>query len=215
MAIKESVVFPSRFSTSDLTGYPFGKAVDRTSPGNGSPFRADWFNDWLGFKSAVLKQGGDITPSGTPDKADASQILEGLTAILNKDASETIKGIAKIATQAIAEDKANDTDIMTSLKTQQQIIASFDQSLTQKGHCVLPNGYIFQHGREISITNGTSVITTFSTTFPNQCFGVYACSLIAGQVSNALNVESITNSGSSIKNSTNQNTSINWFAIGY
>lgn len=59
--------------------YPFGQAQDITVPGDGTgtPFEALLLNDIFGFQQALLSESG-ITPSGTPDKVDASQYLDAI-----------------------------------------------------------------------------------------------------------------------------------------
>jgi hypothetical protein len=63
----------------DLTNYPQGKArnVTATGDGTGFPFEKDWINDWLGFQQAAVLAAG-VSPSGSPDTALTSQLLQAL-----------------------------------------------------------------------------------------------------------------------------------------
>jgi len=82
MAISPKDIYPSQVDTTDPTGYPYGKAQNVSSPGDGSgtPLEKDWLSDWFGFQQAALDADG-ATPSGAPDKVGASQVL---TAILGE-----------------------------------------------------------------------------------------------------------------------------------
>ena len=82
--IRPDVEIPAeKIDTSDPTGYPFGKAQNITTPGDGTgtPLIAEWLNDVFGFFAALANYAG-ITPSGTPDKVGASQLLEALEYII-------------------------------------------------------------------------------------------------------------------------------------
>jgi hypothetical protein len=82
MAVSPVALFPSNVSTSDPTGYPYGKAQNISAPGagDGTPREATMHNDVLGFQQALLSA-ADIVPSGTPDKVGASQYLQALRAL--------------------------------------------------------------------------------------------------------------------------------------
>src|SRR5690606_20817800 len=71
--------YPAQTDDTDPTGYPHGKARNANSPndGNGFPLESQWLNDQFGFQQAVVEAAG-ITPSGNPDKADASDLLDAL-----------------------------------------------------------------------------------------------------------------------------------------
>lgn len=70
--------YPGQVSTTD-PNYPQGKARNRTTPGDGSgtPFEADMLNDIWGFLQSLIQQSG-ITPSGSPDHANVSQLAEAI-----------------------------------------------------------------------------------------------------------------------------------------
>src|ERR1043166_7475917 len=79
MAINPSSTYAGQVSTSDPSGYPYGKAQNETVAGDGigTPLEASWVSDVWGFLQALLDFGG-VTPSGTPDKVGASQYLASL-----------------------------------------------------------------------------------------------------------------------------------------
>lgn len=70
--------FSPRVNPADAN-YPFGSIKDNTSPGAnyGTPLAAVWGNDWEGFAQAAMTEAG-ITPSGLPDTAQDSQLLEAV-----------------------------------------------------------------------------------------------------------------------------------------
>jgi hypothetical protein len=79
MALDLTVRYSGQVSTIDPGGYPYGKAQNVTveGDGNGTPLEKDLVNDILGLQQALLIAAG-ITPSGTPDKANASQYLDAI-----------------------------------------------------------------------------------------------------------------------------------------
>jgi len=64
--------------------YPDGKARNISAPGDGTgtPLEAKWLNDLFGVMQYVTSKAG-ITPSGTPENAETSQVFEGLWTLLN------------------------------------------------------------------------------------------------------------------------------------
>src|SRR5690554_5991157 len=77
--------YPAQTDDTDPTGYPHGKARNANSPndGNGFPLESQWVNDLFGFFQALVGAAG-ITPSGNPEKADASDCLDALNAIYRR-----------------------------------------------------------------------------------------------------------------------------------
>lgn len=78
MALSPKDRYPGQITTGD-SGYPYGKARNRTAPGDGTgtPFEKDLVNDVLGFQQALLAQAA-ITPSGSPDHVGASQYVDAI-----------------------------------------------------------------------------------------------------------------------------------------
>jgi hypothetical protein len=79
MALDPSAAYPGQVDTTDPTGYPWGKAknVGSIGDGTGTPLERLWVSDVFGFQQALLKASG-LTPSGTPDKVGASQYLDAV-----------------------------------------------------------------------------------------------------------------------------------------
>ena len=73
--------FSPRVNPADAN-YPFGSIKDNTSPGanDGTPLAAVWGNDWEGFAQAAMTEAG-ITPSGLPDTAQDSQLLDAVKVV--------------------------------------------------------------------------------------------------------------------------------------
>jgi hypothetical protein len=80
MAIAPSTEYPSQ--TDADSAYPHGKARNAGSyqDGTGTPLEKKWLNDLWGFLQALLVA-AEITPSGDPDTADASQYLDAVRAV--------------------------------------------------------------------------------------------------------------------------------------
>lgn len=70
--------FSQRVNPADAN-YPFGSIKDNTSPGanDGTPLAAVWGNDFEGFRQATASRSA-VTPSGLPDTAQDSQLLDAL-----------------------------------------------------------------------------------------------------------------------------------------
>jgi len=87
MALDPSDTYGAQVDTSDPTGYPLGKARNITVPGDGTgtPLEKAWVNDIWGLQQALLDEAG-ITPSGTPDKVGASQYVEALNYLYQREA---------------------------------------------------------------------------------------------------------------------------------
>jgi hypothetical protein len=67
--------------------YPGGKAIDASTPNDedGTPVKADWFNDIGGFLQAVIVDAlGAFLVSGVPDRAGASDVLNALKIIIRR-----------------------------------------------------------------------------------------------------------------------------------
>lgn len=82
MAINPLTRYFTQIDGSDPAGYPYGAARDdlTENDGTGTPLQEDWLNDWFGFQQAALVAAG-ITPSGTPDRVGASQLLQALSPV--------------------------------------------------------------------------------------------------------------------------------------
>lgn len=91
--------YPGQLDETDAVGYPHGKAqnVVVEGDGTGTPFEKDLVNDILGAQQALVVAAG-ITPSGTPDKAGASQQLDALNQLLAnmRDKSAALNWVRQI-----------------------------------------------------------------------------------------------------------------------
>jgi len=85
--------YPLQSDDTDPTGYPHGKARNASSPndGTGTPFEKDLVNDLLGFQQALVGA-ANITPSGNPDQADASDLLNALNSLYQRKANARYSG---------------------------------------------------------------------------------------------------------------------------
>jgi hypothetical protein len=84
-------------------------------------------------------------------------------------ASETVAGIAEIATQAEVDAGTDDARIITPLK----YLSGFANSKTTNGYTYLPNGLIFQWGN-VTAPSNSSAVFNFPIAFPNQAFQIAA-----------------------------------------
>lgn len=84
--------FSPRVNPADAN-YPFGSIKDNTSPGanDGTPLAAVWGNDWEGFAQAAMTEAG-ITPSGLPDTAQDSQLLDAVKAVTSGALRDELNG---------------------------------------------------------------------------------------------------------------------------
>lgn len=92
MAIIPETQYPGQ-TTPASTNYPYGSARDVSSPGagDGTPVQQAWVNDWLGFQQAAMQAAG-VTPSGNPDNATLSDVLNAILAISQKAENLIING---------------------------------------------------------------------------------------------------------------------------
>ena len=83
MAINPNTRYPGQTDTTDPTGYPYGKARNIVTPGDGTgtPYERDVVSDIWGFFQALLGA-ASIVPSGTPDKVGASQYLTAIQGLI-------------------------------------------------------------------------------------------------------------------------------------
>lgn len=83
-------------------------------------------------------------------------------------ATETVSGIAQVATQAITNAGTNDTTIVTPKKLK----AGFSVLLAQNGYISFPSwlgGVTIQWGRKAAPSSGSTDTVTFNTPFPTLC----------------------------------------------
>lgn len=110
MAINPETQYPGKIAPSS-PDYPYGAARNITVPGDGTgtPWEAALVNDLFGFQQALLNAAG-IVPSGTPEKATASQYKNALDALyvrlaeLSPADSQVL--IAQVAATIVADNSA-------------------------------------------------------------------------------------------------------------
>lgn len=127
-------------------------------------------------------------------------------------ATESLMGIAEIATQAETNAGTDDSRMVTPLKLKTNIDSRFVNSKVQNGYTYLPNGLILQWGFK-SATGGTMTIT-FPIAFPTACLNV-----ISQLNANTQNYQSTTIGSLTTTQFTlywdNAAIGVFWFAIGY
>lgn len=117
MSLKLNERYPGRFNNPSES-YPQGSFKNRTAPGakDGSYLEEDWANDKEGFFQSLLSSAG-VEASGEIDRVGSSQYFDALKTIsLTPDATESVKGKAKIATQALTNSGVDDTTMVTPKK---------------------------------------------------------------------------------------------------
>lgn len=87
MAINPSASFPGKIEAPS-SEYPYGKARNVTSPGDGTgtPWVANLVNDIFGLFQSLLTEAA-IVPSGDPDEVGASQLFNAMTALFDQSAA--------------------------------------------------------------------------------------------------------------------------------
>jgi hypothetical protein len=77
MAINNTLSFPGKIDNTDLVNYPYGKAQNQSSPGDGTgtPNVADRINDLFGLQQSYLSAAG-IAPNNLPDSLTNGQYLQ-------------------------------------------------------------------------------------------------------------------------------------------
>lgn len=83
MAIIPSSEFPGKIDNSDLLNYPYGKARNITTPGDGTgtPWVANLLNDLFGMQQKILDF-HSVTPNGVPETIQVSQYFDVLLAMM-------------------------------------------------------------------------------------------------------------------------------------
>lgn len=118
MALKLDERYPGRADPASVD-YPQGSFKNRTSPTakDGTYLEKDWANDQQGFLQSLLKSVG-VVANGVVDKVGASQYFDALTQLISdgspSQATDSIAGIAKIATPAILKAGTNNDSFATA-----------------------------------------------------------------------------------------------------
>lgn len=104
----------------------------------------DWLNDWAGFFGALLRNGG-LTPNGSVDTAQSSQLYSALIGGIIKSA-----GLRDVGTGA----------------GQIPDMSSFNGSRSSNGYQLIPGGLIVQWGISSQSTGGSDPFVVFPIPFP-------------------------------------------------
>lgn len=131
-------------------------------------------------------------------------------------ATETVVGMAEIATQAEALAGTDDERIMTALKVMKLFTDTGRQSLASPGYQKFPGGLILQWGKQ-SCGAGATVAITLPVAFPTA--NVLSCAHFIASTQTGANCYTTTNTptvtGFNIVQWANNTQNIGWFAIGY
>lgn len=166
--------------------------------------------------SATVLNDADLlfVRQGTTDKSITGLTVK--TGLTPADASETVKGIAELATQAETNAGVDNARIVTPLKLR----FGFDVSLATNGYIAFPSwmsGLIIQWGTTGSIALDSSLVVTFQMAFPNNAFSIVGSgvtSMVTGGANQTgFNFPSLTLTNFTITNDTTANTA-RWIAIG-
>jgi len=97
MAINPETQYPGKIAPS-TPDYPYGAARNVTLPGDGTgtPWEAALVNDIFGWQQALLAEAA-IVPSGTPEKATASQYLTAMRQVLGALGIATFNNVSDMA----------------------------------------------------------------------------------------------------------------------
>lgn len=98
MAINPETQYPGKIAPSS-PDYPFGQARNITIPsdGTGTPWEAALVNDLFGWQQALLTEAG-IVPTGSPEKATASQYLTAIVRVTSARGGYLFSTVADMQT---------------------------------------------------------------------------------------------------------------------
>ena len=96
MAIIPKNEYVGRIDDTDVD-FPQGKAQNLQGAvvGTGTPIEEKWVNDLFGWEQAILDEAG-ITPSGVADRVGASDYLDGLKVVFNRDFDTVVEAKAAV-----------------------------------------------------------------------------------------------------------------------
>lgn len=116
--------FTPRVNPADAN-YPFGSIKDNTSPGanDGTLLSAVWGNDFEGFRQAAMTEAG-ITPSGLPDTAQDSQLLEAVKAVASNELRSELAGDTGVNLVGNAHARFANVDAMIASTAVDGMVAS-------------------------------------------------------------------------------------------
>lgn len=133
------------------------------------------------------------------------------------DATESVKGVMQIASNAEAQALSNNTKALTPAKLAAALQGA-NQSLASAGYQKLPGGLIVQWGTTANISHNTSLAVTLPVTFPNACIDVQLT--VAGDIGvTSVGAFSVINSAAQItiyhRADSGASAPYRWLVIGY
>lgn len=184
MAIDRNSRYPGRFDA-PTTARPQGAFKNRSAPNakDGSYLERDWANDWDGFFGSLLRAAG-MTPNGTPDTALSSQYFDALGSLGLRQATESVSGVSKFSTLALALAGVDNSTSMTPSKVKSVVSALLPKRVFLDNDYIripdVPGGLIVQIG---SVTTDSETSVSFPVAFPAGARGcVLGLELVSGPI---------------------------------
>lgn len=99
---RDEAVYDGKINEADLGNYPYGKAQNITTPGDGTgtPWDQIFINEIWGLMAAMLGRSG-ITPDGNPETAVASQYADAIEAMARRTAKARFASVQDLVTSTI------------------------------------------------------------------------------------------------------------------
>lgn len=185
-----------------------GKFVDENTTTGvvGSLIPSEWGNAVTDEILTVIRDAGL-----EPAEAKTDQLSKAIAAIMAKQATETVQGTAKIATQALTVAGVDDATIVTPKK----LLGGFSFLAAANGYLVFPKwlgGFVLQWGTATVEASSTKTVT-LPTAFPTECYGVLATFRIPAQ--STVNADTLSLSQIRLQSLYSSNAqSTTWFAWG-
>lgn len=106
MAINVKTTYPDNANAASLD-YTTGSFRNDSTPSSedGTPLEVAWMNDFLGGRDAILAEGG-VTPSGVPDTAQESDVLDALLQIISDNSPEQATQIQTVWNSGISSEES-------------------------------------------------------------------------------------------------------------
>lgn len=221
MAIDRNSRYPGRFDA-PTTARPQGAFKNRSAPNakDGSYLERDWANDWDGFFGSLLRAAG-MTPNGTPDTALASQYFDALSSLGLRQATETVSGVSKLSTLALALAGVDNKTSMTPSKVKAVVTAFLPKRAFLNSDYIripdVPGGLIIQFGKVASINRNGDTTFSMPIAFPGSGKAVFlTLETVSFDTSGASLVGATFASKSTIKVRSSHNSTVPafWLAIG-
>lgn len=214
MAIKPGESYPTKTAAAS-SSYPYGKAQDITSPGDGTgtPWTALVVNDWFGFFQGLLVK-ASITPTGDSDTAIASQYIDALDALYDQsaDGSTSVKGLLKLSDDS--------TSTSTALAATINAVARVNTALTpvvtgDASAWTVHWGKLKMQGGTYSIPPSTTHVFTLASAYTSVHLFFTAWIRDSGGVDeNPMKAKIVNLSSGSVQNTDRGTIPITWMSFG-